>query len=84
MKACLQPVLSRALCRIIGFPPFFWMFMEILFLLIPISVVLIVAAVCAFYWAVRSRQFDDLESPGMIPLLDDSEEERRQREDASQ
>lgn len=63
---------------------FFWMFMEILFLLIPISVVLIVAAVCAFYWAVRSRQFDDLESPGMIPLLDDSEEERRQREDASQ
>ena len=50
--------------------------MQILFLLIPISVVLIVAAVCAFYWAVRSRQFDDLESPGMIPLLDDSEEKR--------
>ena len=57
--------------------------MEILFLLIPISVVLIGAAVFAFHWAVRSRQFDDLESPGMIPLLDDSEEERRQREDES-
>lgn len=54
--------------------------MQILYLLIPISVVLIVAAVYAFHWAVRTRQFDDLESPGMIPLLDDTEEERRQRE----
>ena len=54
--------------------------MQILYLLIPISVVLIAAAVDAFHWAVRTRQFDDLESPGMIPLLDDTEEERRQRE----
>ena len=54
--------------------------MQILYLLIPISVVLIAAAVSAFHWAVRPRQFDDLESPGMIPLLDDTEEERRQRE----
>ena len=54
--------------------------MQILYLLIPISVVLIDAAVYAFHWAVRTRQFDDLESPGMIPLLDDTEEERRQRE----
>ena len=54
--------------------------MQMLYLLIPISVVLIVAAVYAFHWAVRTRQFDDLESPGMIPLLDDTEEERRQRE----
>ena len=53
--------------------------MQILYL-IPISVVLIAAAVYAFHWAVRTRQFDDLESPGMIPLLDDTEEERRQRE----
>ena len=54
--------------------------MQILYLLIPISVVLIAAAVYAFHWAARTRQFDDLESPGMIPLLDDTEEERRQRE----
>ena len=54
--------------------------MQILYLLIPMSVVLIVAAVLAFSWAVKHRQFDDLESPGMIPLLDDTEEERRQRE----
>lgn len=54
--------------------------MQILFLLIPISVILITAAVLAFHWAVRTRQFDDLESPGMIPLLDDTEEERQQRD----
>ena len=54
--------------------------MQILFLLIPISVILITAAVSAFHWAVRTRQFDDLESPGMIPLLDDTEEERQQRD----
>ena len=54
--------------------------MQILFLLIPISVILITAAVFAFHGAVRTRQFDDLESPGMIPLLDDTEEERQQRD----
>ena len=54
--------------------------MQILYLLIPISVILIITAVCAFYWAVRHRQFDDLESPGMIPLLDDTDEERQRGE----
>ena len=54
--------------------------MQILFLLIPISVILITAAVFAFHWAVRTRQFDDLESPSMIPLRDDTAEERQQRD----
>ena len=57
--------------------PFRWFYMQILYLLIPMSVVLIVAAVLAFSWAVKHRQFNDLESPGMIPLLDDTDEERR-------
>ena len=51
--------------------------MQILYLLIPISVVLIAAAVGAFYWAIKHRQFDDLESPA---LLDDNEDERRQQQ----
>lgn len=50
--------------------------MEILFLLIPISLVLVVAAVFAFRWALKSRQFEDLDTPSMIPLLDDTLEER--------
>ncbi|MDO4643871.1 MAG: cbb3-type cytochrome oxidase assembly protein CcoS [Cardiobacteriaceae bacterium] len=49
--------------------------MQILYLLIPISIVLLTAAVFAFRWAIKNHQFDDLESPGMIPLLDDPKEE---------
>ena len=57
--------------------PYRWFAMQILYLLIPISVILIAAAGFAFSWAVRHRQFDGLESPGMIPLLDDTDKERQ-------
>ncbi len=53
--------------------------MKILYLLIPISVLMVIAAIFAFRWAVKNRQFDDMSSPGMIPLMDDSDEERAQR-----
>ena len=45
--------------------------MNVLFLLIPLGLVLLALAVWAFFWAVRSRQFDDLDSPGVRILLDD-------------
>lgn len=45
--------------------------MNILYLLIPLSLVLVVLAGWAYFWAVRGRQFDDLESPGLQILLDD-------------
>jgi len=51
--------------------PFRWFYMQILYLLIPMSVVLIVAAVLAFSWAVKHRQFDDLEGPAHRILMDD-------------
>ncbi|MEE2731641.1 MAG: cbb3-type cytochrome oxidase assembly protein CcoS [Pseudomonadota bacterium] len=35
--------------------------MDIIFLLIPLALVLLVVAVAAFFWAVRSDQFDDLD-----------------------
>ncbi|SUO97568.1 cbb3-type cytochrome oxidase assembly protein CcoS [Suttonella ornithocola] len=50
--------------------------MKILFLLIPLSLIMIVIAVFAFRWAIKNRQFDDMTSPAMMPLLDDTEEER--------
>lgn len=50
--------------------------MYILYLLIPISLIIVVVAVLAFRWAVKSRQFEDLESPALIPLHDDPPEER--------
>lgn len=45
--------------------------MSIIFLLIPLGLVLLGAAVVAFFWAVRKGQFDDLESPRWRILLDD-------------
>lgn len=45
--------------------------MNILYLLIPLGLVLLTCAVAAFFWAVRSGQFDDLESPAMSVVMDD-------------
>ena len=45
--------------------------MEILYLLIPLSVVLVFCIGIAFWWSVRSGQFDDLEGPGHRVLMDD-------------
>lgn len=45
--------------------------MEIIFFLIPISIVLLLAAGWAFFWAVGNGQFDDLDSPAYQILLDD-------------
>ena len=45
--------------------------MEILFLLIPLSLVLVVLVAGIFLWAVRSGQFDDMEGPAYRILMDD-------------
>ncbi|MBZ9559277.1 MULTISPECIES: cbb3-type cytochrome oxidase assembly protein CcoS [unclassified Modicisalibacter] len=47
--------------------------MSILYLLIPLSLMLLGFAVWAFFWAVRSGQFDDLEGPAHRILFDDDE-----------
>lgn len=47
--------------------------MDILYLLIPLSVLLVAVIVIAFLWAVRSGQFDDLEGPAHRILFDDDE-----------
>ena len=45
--------------------------MDILYLLIPLGLLLLGGAVAAFFWAVGSGQFDDLESPGVSIIMDD-------------
>jgi cbb3-type cytochrome oxidase maturation protein len=42
--------------------------MEILYLLIPLSLVLVAIIIWVFLWAVRSGQFDDLEGPAQVSL----------------
>ena len=48
--------------------------MTILFALIPLAFILLAFGVWAFFWAVRSGQFDDLDTPAVRILLDDEDE----------
>jgi len=47
--------------------------MDILYLLIPLSVVLVFVIGAVFWWAVSSGQFDDLEGPAHRILMDDDD-----------
>ena len=47
--------------------------MDILFLLIPISLIIMGIAVWVFLWAIRSGQFEGLEGPAHRILMDDDD-----------
>jgi cbb3-type cytochrome oxidase maturation protein len=51
--------------------------MEILYLLIPLSVVLVFLIGGLFWWSVKSGQFDDLEGPAYRLLMDDDRPQRQ-------
>ncbi len=45
--------------------------MSILFVLIPLTLILVAFGLWAFFWAVGNGQFDDLETPAWEVLVDD-------------
>ena len=45
--------------------------MEVLFVLVPISIILIALAIGIFGWAIKNGQYDDLEGPAHSILYDD-------------
>jgi cbb3-type cytochrome oxidase maturation protein len=45
--------------------------MNIILVLIPVTLLVVIVAVALFFWAVNHQQFDDLDSPGVLPLLED-------------
>ena len=47
--------------------------MDSLYLLIPLAVILVALAVWALFWAVRSGQYDDLNTDGRRILFDDQD-----------
>jgi len=47
--------------------------MDILYLLIPLSLVLVFLIGGVFWWALRSGQFEDLEGPAHRILMDDDD-----------
>ncbi len=48
--------------------------MESLYLLIPLSVVLVFIIGVLFWWSLRSGQYDDLEGPAYRLLMDDRDQ----------
>ncbi len=50
--------------------------LDILYLLVPLSLVLVVVIAVVFWWAVKRGQFDDLEGPAYRILFDDEPETR--------
>jgi cbb3-type cytochrome oxidase maturation protein len=45
--------------------------MNVLLIMIPLSLALLAGAVAAFFWAVDHNQFDDMDTPALLPLDDD-------------
>lgn len=45
--------------------------MSIIYVLIPLAVIIVGIAVAVFFWAVRSKQFEDLDRQGYSILFDD-------------
>lgn len=45
--------------------------MSVIFIVLPLALVIVGAAVGAFVWSARSGQMDDLETPAVRMLRDD-------------
>lgn len=56
--------------------------MESLYLLIPIALVLVILAVGIFFWAVKSGQFEDLDTEGKRILFDNERAEKNSKKHA--
>ena len=56
--------------------------MSMLYVLIPLAILLLAFAVWALVWAIRTGQFDDLESHGWSVVLDDDQRPPGDPEDA--
>lgn len=54
--------------------------MTIIYVLVPLSILLLALAVAAFIWAVNNDQFDDLDTPA-LDILDDDEHASAGRQD---
>jgi cbb3-type cytochrome oxidase maturation protein len=55
--------------------------MNIVLVLIPLSIVLLSAGIWAFFWSVNHAQFDDLDTPALMPLIDDPPAIAQERDD---
>ncbi len=45
--------------------------MSVIYLVLPLALIVVIAAVIAYVWAVRNGQFDDTTTPAVRMLFDD-------------
>ena len=55
--------------------------MEIIYLLIPLSLIFIAAIIGVLFWAIKSGQYDDLEREGHRILMEEDDEMEEPSED---
>lgn len=56
--------------------------MDVIYWLIPLSVAILFIAIAVFFWAVKSGQFQDLDSPA-VEILFDKDNPQTDRPDKS-
>ncbi|WP_432463173.1 cbb3-type cytochrome oxidase assembly protein CcoS [Agarivorans sp. QJM3NY_33] len=54
--------------------------MSIIFVLIPIALIFIAAGIGAFFWAVKSEQFEDLDRQGVNILFDEKNSDKSKKQ----
>ena len=47
--------------------------MSVIYIVLPLALLVVLAAVIAYVWAARSGQFDDTTTPAIRPLIEDDE-----------
>lgn len=55
--------------------------MDILYLLIPVSIIFVVIIAWVFVWSVKSGQYDDMEGPAHRILMDNDAIQTSQHDD---
>ena len=51
--------------------------MTVIYIVLPLALLVVTAAVLAYVWAARSGQFDDTTTPAIRPLIEDDELPRK-------
>jgi cbb3-type cytochrome oxidase maturation protein len=51
--------------------------MSIIYVLIPIAILFVAIGIWIFFWAVRSKQFEDLEKEGLSILFDEDKQHQQ-------
>lgn len=55
--------------------------MSVIYVLIPIAILFVLIGLAVFFWAVRSKQFEDLDKEGFSILFDEKTVANKDKQD---